>query len=42
MTWERPVVCLDQCGKQLIGEVRTPLPPAPGTLERDRVWLKRG
>ena len=26
---ERPVVCLDECGKQLIGEVRTPVPPRP-------------
>ena len=26
---QRPVVCLDECSKQLIGEVRTPLPPCP-------------
>ena len=26
----RPVVCLDETFKQLIGEVREPLPPAPG------------
>lgn len=25
----RPVVCLDETGKQLIGEIRAPLPPAP-------------
>jgi hypothetical protein len=26
---KRPVVCLDECSKQLVGEVRTPLPPHP-------------
>ena len=26
---QRPVVCLDECSKQLIGEVRAPLPPRP-------------
>jgi DDE superfamily endonuclease len=31
---ERPVVCLDECGKQLIGEVRTPLPPRPARGDR--------
>ena len=31
---ERPVVCLDECGKQLIGEVRTPLPPRPAHDDR--------
>jgi hypothetical protein len=37
---QRPVVCLDECSKQLIGEVRTPLPPhpakddSPGRAER--------
>jgi hypothetical protein len=31
---KRPVVCLDETFKQLIGEVREPLPPAPGRVER--------
>ena len=31
---QRPVVCLDECSKQLIGEVRTPLPPRPAREDR--------
>lgn len=31
---ERPVVCLDETSKQLIGETRTPIPAAPGRPER--------
>jgi len=31
---QRPVVCLDECSKQLIGEVRTPLPPCPAREDR--------
>ena len=31
---ERPVVCLDESSKQLIGETRTPIPAAPGQPER--------
>ena len=31
---KRPVVCLDECSKQLIGEIRTPLPPHPRRGER--------
>lgn len=31
---QRPVVCLDETFKQLIGEVRQPLPPLPGQIER--------
>ena len=31
---QRPVVCLDECSKQLIGEVRTPLPPHPARDDR--------
>lgn len=31
---QRPVVCLDECSKQLIGEVRTPLPPRPAKDDR--------
>jgi transposase len=30
----RPVVCFDESPTQLIGEVRTPIPPEPGQLER--------
>ena len=30
----RPVVCFDETPVQLIGEVRQPIPPAPGQLER--------
>lgn len=30
----RPVVCLDEQSKQLIKETRTPIPAAPGRLER--------
>jgi hypothetical protein len=32
----RPVVCLDETGKQLIGEVREPLPVRPGSPEEAR------
>jgi hypothetical protein len=31
---QRPVVCLDECSKQLIGEVRPPLPPRPAEGDR--------
>src|SRR3954466_599487 len=31
---QRPVVCLDECSKQLISEVRTPLPPCPAHDDR--------
>ena len=44
-----PVVCLDETFKQLIGEVREPLPPAPaspgrpGRVERyDSVYVRNG
>lgn len=40
---ERPVVCLDETFTQLIGEVREPLPPAPGQVERyDSVYVRNG
>jgi hypothetical protein len=32
---QRPVVCMDECSKQLIGEVRTPLPPKPGHVAKE-------
>jgi hypothetical protein len=39
----RPVVCLDETSKQLIGEVREPPPPAPGRVERyDSVYSRNG
>ena len=31
---DRPVVCFDESPTQLIGEVRPPIPPEPGRLER--------
>lgn len=31
---ERPVVCLDETSKQLVGETRTPVPAAPGRPAR--------
>lgn len=40
---KRPVVCLDETFKQLIGEVRQPLPPVPGQVERyDSVYVRNG
>jgi hypothetical protein len=46
---QRPVVCLDECSKQLIGEVRTLVPPRPaqedrpGRVERyDCEYLRNG
>jgi hypothetical protein len=39
----RPVVCMDETFKQLIGEVREPLQPAPGRIERfDSVYVRNG
>jgi hypothetical protein len=39
----RPVVCMDETFKQLIGETREPLPPAPGRVERfDHVYVRNG
>jgi DDE superfamily endonuclease len=31
---ERPLVCLDETSRQVLGEVRAPLPPAPGRAAR--------
>jgi DDE superfamily endonuclease len=39
----RPVVCVDETFKQLIGEKREPLPPRPGSVERvDHVYTRNG
>lgn len=40
---QRPVVCLDECSKQLIGEVREPLPPKPGQVAKyDSEYERKG
>jgi DDE superfamily endonuclease len=39
----RPVVCLDETSKQLIGETRTPIPAEPGQLQRiDYEYERKG
>jgi transposase len=38
---QRPVVCFDESPTQLIGEVRQPIPAAPGQLERYDCEYKR-
>jgi DDE superfamily endonuclease len=40
---QRPVVCLDETSKQLIGETRTPVPPAPGQVAHyDCEYVRNG
>jgi hypothetical protein len=40
---QRPVVCLDEGGKQLIGDVRPPLPVRPGAPRRvDHEYTRHG
>ena len=40
---QRPVVCMDECSKQLIGEVREPLPMRPGqTAKQDSEYVRLG
>ncbi len=40
---QRPVVCMDESSKQLIGEVRVPLPPKPGQIAKyDSEYERRG
>ena len=40
---DRPVVCLDEASKQLIGATRKPLPPQPGRPERfDYEYVRNG
>jgi hypothetical protein len=39
----RPMVCMDECSKQLIAEVRTPLPARPGDIAKyDSEYERRG
>lgn len=39
----RPVVCMDETFKQLIGQTREPLPLRPGSVERfDHVYVRNG
>jgi hypothetical protein len=39
----RPQVCMDETSKQLVGEVRAPLPPRPGRPERfDTHYVRNG
>jgi DDE superfamily endonuclease len=41
--FSRPVVCVDEAGKQLIGEVREPLPVRPGSpAKQDSVYERGG
>ena len=40
---QRPVVCMDEASKQLVGEVRTPLPLKPGAVAKyDSEYERRG
>lgn len=40
---KRPVMCLDETFKQLIGETRQTLPPVPGQVERyDSIYVRNG
>jgi DDE superfamily endonuclease len=40
---KRPVLCLDETFKQLIGETREPLPPKPGAVARfDHIYVRHG
>lgn len=40
---KRPLVCLDEASKQLVGETRLPLPAAPGQPERfDYEYVRHG
>ena len=38
----RPVVCVDEGGKQLIGDVREPLPVRPGSAAKQDHEYERG
>jgi hypothetical protein len=38
---DNPVVCTDEASKQLIGDVREPLPPAPGEIQKEDSHYER-
>ena len=39
----RPLVCMDEASKQLVGEIRVPLPPTPGRAARhDCEYVRNG
>lgn len=39
----RPLLCVDEASRRLIGETRTPIPPSPGQLERfDYEYVRNG
>lgn len=39
----RPLICMDETSKQLLGEIRTPLPPQPGRFARyDAEYVRQG
>ena len=37
----RPVICMDESSKQLVGETRIPLPVAPGQVRREDYEYER-
>lgn len=40
---KRPLVCLDELSKQLVGEIRAPLPPEPGwPMRYDSEYVRNG
>ena len=40
---DAPLVCLDECSKQLVGETRTPIPASPGHPARcDSEYVRNG
>lgn len=40
---DRPVVCFDESNKQLVGEIRTPIPCKPGAVRRiDDEYVRNG
>jgi hypothetical protein len=39
---QRPVVCVDEAGKQLIGDIREPLPVRPGSPAKEDCVYERG
>jgi len=40
---QRPLICMDETSKQLLGEIRQPLPPLPGQVARyDAEYVRNG